>query len=300
MNKKIKIALFAMTVCFSQVLSAQTQMILPNYISHEDPKDQMFIDSETLGMEVVQNSYENLTVRYFNKSSKTYLFSTQYNYETKENTILVEKNIEKTDGLNYIKSYKLNDRPYKWYVDQWSTGSYGNVNCVPTSIEMAARWVDPNTKIKTEKLRNTYEPGGGGFYEEDLYDALKENSFKFAINYTATKENMMEEINSGNLILVAFDTMKVPQKSKTDLFYQGSSEFGHCMVIYGYVELEDGRIFFLTMDPNSMGQVNNWIPKGLKRPYTSTSLIEGISNFWGLFYTIEPEFKVPETETSQN
>lgn len=297
MNKKFKIILFTMTLCFSQLLQASTQMILPNYTSQVEAKDQILVDSDTLGMVVIQDSYDSLNVRYFNKLTKVYLFSTQYNYETKENTILIEKNIENTDGLNYIKSYKLNDRPYSWYVDQGSTGSYGDINCVPASVEMAAKWVDESSTLKTQQLRKEYQPYGGGFYESDLYDALSENHFKFSINYKITAESMIEELNEGNLIIAAFDTMKVPQKILTDLFYQGSSDFGHCIVVYGYVELEDGRVFFLTMDPNSLGKTRNSQPKGIKRPFTGTTFIDSVDNFWGVFYGISPEFAAQDAES---
>lgn len=296
MNKKFKITLFAMTLCFSQLLQASTQMILPNYTSQAEAKDQMFIDTETLGMEVVQDSYDTLTVRYFNKGTKKYTFSTQYNYKTQENTILVEKNIANTTGDKFIKSYRLNDRPYDWYVDQGKTGQYSSKNCLPSTVEMAAKWIDPASTIKAEKLRDTYHPDGVGFYESDLVDVLSDNNFDFLRHYFVSKQTLINELNKGNLIITCLKTEGIPQKDQTDLYYQGS-DVGHALVIYGYVELENGEVFFLNMDPN--GKTENSKEKGVKRPFSEETLLQSINSFTNMIYSISPEFVKEEVNTEE-
>lgn len=298
MNNKFKISVFAITICFSQILQANTQMILPNYTSQIEPKDQILVDSETLGMEVIQDNYDDLTVRYFNKGTKKYIFSTKYNYKTQENIFLVEKNIANTTGDKYIKSYRLNDRPYDWYVDQGQTGKFSDKNCLPSTIEMAAKWIDQSSTIKAEKLRDEYHPDGEGFYESDLTEVLSDKKFDFTRFYNVSKQNLMKELDKGNLIITCLKTEGIPQKEKTDLFYQGS-DVGHALVIYGYVELENGETFFLNMDPLGFGLTQNSKPIGVKRPFAEETLIKNINDFTKIVYSIKPEFIKAENKDEE-
>ncbi|MDR1002644.1 MAG: C39 family peptidase [Oscillospiraceae bacterium] len=143
----------------------------------------------------------------------------------------------KADGEQY-KSVK-NTRDYDWYLSQFDTGEYAAVNCMPTMTAMAILWHTQNADVTPQKLRDMITDDSfktTGWYIWQVMSSLEKYKIKHEYR-DATFENMMKDLDSGNILLITMSEAK-------------PNDSGHCQIIYGYEKVGDS-IVFLVNDPGS-------------------------------------------------
>lgn len=189
-----------------------------------------------------------------------------------------------------ITKYVTNDREYEWYVDQRTTGDYWEVNCGPTSIEMAGRWSNERFTYTAEDARASYRPTGGWWYDSDIQGALAQFSIPNASSTIETSDDMTVLLDDGKILLVNPDMSRITyQKSSTvhvGRYYQNVT--GHYIIVKGYI-IADQKTYFEVYDPWSVGVTyDNGVLKGKNRYYSATSLTESLLSWWPTVYAISP------------
>ncbi len=127
-----------------------------------------------------------------------------------------------------------NGRKYDWYWNQYDTGAFSAVNCMPTITCMAMKWLDRDTERTPEELRGLYPELEAGWWLENVEGALD----RYGVRYQRREvslENLLADLQAGKILLV--------QMSEAD-----PSQEGHCMVVYGYRRFGESLEFF-TYDP---------------------------------------------------
>lgn len=181
-----------------------------------------------------------------------------------------------------------NDRDYDWYVNQYRTGEFSYINCGPTSIEMAMKWLNKDSKVRTEEIRNKFIPNGDGTFSDKLVeiltsyniknkemdnwlnrprnrkfrDGITEEDKKKAIKIYSSdfyftldeqnkmKENIKQEVKNGNLVLVGLYTscLKVNTNLEQRTGRYYYGDFSHWYVIKGYKVVDD-KLYYEVYDP---------------------------------------------------
>lgn len=185
-----------------------------------------------------------------------------------------------------------NDRDYDWYIDQYSTGLYGNVNCVPTSVTMALKWVNKDYSGTVEELRNEYVNRydlQSGWINNYALRALRENGAEcFLTEYNLTEEKLKNYIKEGNIVLTNLNTGAITynpnSEERVGHRFDGASD--HMLIVKGY-KVVDGKLYFELYDPSSAGQkYNDGTYIGVNRYYLGSELIEGINFLNGGFIVV--------------
>lgn len=197
-----------------------------------------------------------------------------------------------TWGLgSVVNKYVSNDQDYEWYVDQYTTGTYWEVNCGPTSVEMAGRWSNPNFAYTAEDARASYRPTGGWWYDADIQGALNQFEIPNTSSTITSSDDLISLLDNGSILLVNPDMSKVTyQKSDAShvgRYYQGVT--GHYIIVKGYITVDDNRTYFEVYDPWSVEVTySNGVLKGKNRYYTATSLTDSLLYWFAKVYAISP------------
>jgi hypothetical protein len=187
-------------------------------------------------------------------------------------------------GMN-LKYAHCNNVNYDWYSDQMNTGIYSAVNCGPTSVSMALKWVDPDFDKTPEDARNTYRTGGGWWYTDDIINYLNlysANNFTIDITHI---DSVQRQLDDGHIAILCLDIYYVRFQSNpswhVDKFYFTSNTgSGHFIVIKGY-KVVDHITYYEVYDPASMGaSYSDHTLKGKDRYYRSEDLNSAVLNWW--------------------
>lgn len=190
-------------------------------------------------------------------------------------------------GTN-ITTYLSNDHDYEWYVDQHETGTYWDVNCGPTSIEMAGRFSREDFPYTAIDARAAYRPDGGWWYDSDISSALTHFEIPHTSSQIGSSADLITLLNTGGVILVNPDmswiNMETDENHHTGLFYTPGT--GHYLIVKGYV-IVDGFTYFEVYDPWSVTlSYSNGNLKGKNRYYDEDSFLDSLLNWWTTVYTI--------------
>ena len=182
----------------------------------------------------------------------------------------------RTLGLgSNLKVYYGNNREYPWYISQENTGVYSNINCGPATATMAIKWANKDFNNTVIGARNTFKSTGGWWFNEDIVNYLELHNIQNNYISIKDKEDVIEEINKGKIIILCIDTSYIQKndnsKEKTGKHY--SYNGGHFIIAKGYVLVED-KVYFEIYDP--MGPLN----KGKDRYYLAEDLMQAIANWW--------------------
>jgi len=205
---------------------------------------------------------------------------------TKEITI-PKSTPERLYGLGIkINSAHSNNDSYNWYYDQMSTGTYSSVNCGPTSVTMAIKWVKEDFTKTPLDARSTYRSTGGWWYTSDITNYLNMYSITNYIVSINHIDSIQSQINSGNIIILCLDMYYIRDQEKDkwhiDKFYSTNNQkgWGHFIVVKGY-KIVDKTVFYEVYDPNSYGRkYTDGSIKGKDRYYRSTDLNDAVLNWW--------------------
>ncbi len=187
-------------------------------------------------------------------------------------------------GVN-LKYAHCNNVNYDWYLDQMNTGIYSYVNCGPTSVTMALKWVDSDFDKTGEDARNTYRSSGGWWYTDDIINYLNRYSANnFTINITHI-DSVKSQIDIGNIAILCLDMYYIRFQSipswHIDKFYPTSNKgWGHFIIIKGY-KVVDHITYYEVYDPFSMGdRYSDHTLKGMDRYYRSEDLNRAVLYWW--------------------
>ncbi len=200
--------------------------------------------------------------------------------------VLPKLTLERLYGLGTnMEAKHCNDVNYNWYLDQMNSGTYASINCGPTSVTMAIKWVNKSFNKTPEDARNTYRSTGGWWYTTDIINYLNIYSINNFTIDLGQVDSLQNQINSGNIVILCLDMYYIRNQEKdkwhVDKFYSASNKgWGHFIVIKGYKKV-DNEVYYQTYDPYSMGvKYNNDTLKGLDRYYRSEDLDSAVVNWW--------------------
>ncbi|MFA5044535.1 MAG: C39 family peptidase [Paludibacter sp.] len=202
------------------------------------------------------------------------------------NITLPKTTVERLYGLGIKVDYsQSNNDNYNWYYDQMDTGPYSSVNCGPTTVTMAIKWVQEDFTKTTLDARNTYRPSGGWWYTNDITNYLNMYSVPNYIIPVKQIDSLQSQINSGNIIILCLDMYYIRNQGKDkwhiDKFYTASTiGWGHFIVVKGY-KIVDKTVYYEVYDPYSFGKkYSNGLIKGKDRYYRSVDLNSAVLKWW--------------------
>jgi hypothetical protein len=187
-------------------------------------------------------------------------------------------------GVNLI-SETSNNTDYDWYIDQGSTGTYSSINCGPTSVTMAIKWVDKSFTGTPVDARNTFRPEGGWWYTNDIVNYLNKYSVHNKTIGFGDGLAVKNQIDLGNIAILCLDMYYISNGEKStwhvDKFYNAISVgWGHFIVVKGY-KVVDNEIFYEMYDPYSLGiKYGDGSMKGKDRYYRNVDLRNAVTEWW--------------------
>ncbi len=180
---------------------------------------------------------------------------------------------------NVVK-VRRNDRPYTWYIDQKNTGTHSSNNCGPSCATMAVKWARRSHTKGAEYARSMFRPEGGWWYMSDITGFLHSENVRYRYVKLTGSDMLVSELDQGNIIIVCLDmnllSYTADVSKRVDKFYTTTPDWGHFLVVYGYVKT-DNRIFFEVCDPYSWGELySDGTPKGYGRYYRGDELSRSV------------------------
>lgn len=229
---------------------------------------------------------ESNTIKYSNKDE----IQEEKSKITKEN----KKDFNLKWGLGKTENESIsNDKNYSWYIEQNTTGEFGNINCVPASVVMALKWINKDFSKSTEDLKKEYIKRFylyEGWNSQYALRALRENGAKAYIeNKNISKENLKNHIKNGSIVIASVDMQYISKNSNKEerigRIY-GSGKSYHALIIKGY-KVVDGNLYFESYDPDSNKErYSDGSYKGKDRYYLGDELINSILKRNGDFIII--------------
>ncbi|MGD2033469.1 MAG: hypothetical protein PVF73_00320 [Bacteroidales bacterium] len=197
-------------------------------------------------------------------------------------------------GLGRELEYELsNNTAYEWYMDQMNTGPFSGINCGPTVVTMAIKWVDQAFDETPEDARNTYRPEGGWWYTSDIINYLNlydVNNYTIGIPHC---DSLAAELEDGNIFILCLDmyylSLSLADEWHVDKFYAANTvDWGHFILIKGYKRVDD-KILYETYDPYSFGDCYaDQTLKGRDRYYRSEELDVATNIWWDYAIVVSP------------
>jgi hypothetical protein len=194
-----------------------------------------------------------------------------------------------------LNLYYSLERPYSWYVNQFTTDPFGSVNCGPTSVEMAGLWTHPEFAHTAEEARTLYRSEGGWWYDSDISGALTTFGIDYEVSYLANRNDLIANLESGRIILINNNMSLIPynstSESRLNRFYTGVT--GHYLLVIGYIVTDTGTYFEMYDPYNGSQTYLNGTPKGQNRYYEYGVLVESIVQWYSKIYAISAETSIP-------
>lgn len=222
-----------------------------------------------------QDRVATITFRYGANSSETVQISQEGKYRA---ACYDEWGLHGT-----IQGVHRNSRPYNWYIDQSKTGPLSDNNCGPSCVTMVAKWYRALYPNDAEYARSKYRSSGGWWYMSDIQGFLGSQQIPFRFVSITGTDQLKKEIDAGNILIVCLDMHPITYNSnateRVDKFYTTNPEWGHFLVVYGYVDTSEG-IYFEVCDPNSYSKAYlDGTLKGDGRFYRGNELYRSVSTW---------------------
>lgn len=184
-------------------------------------------------------------------------------------------------GLNgTVQQVKRNDRPYNWYIDQSTTGTHSSNNCGPSCVTMAAKWADRTYSLSAAYARTQFRPNGGWWYMNDITGFLELEHVTYRTLTPSGPGSFVSELDQGNIVIICLDMNLLSYSSedacRVDRFYTTTPEWGHFLVVYGYVQT-DQKLYLEVCDPNSYARAySDGTLKGYGRYYQADEVYHSV------------------------
>lgn len=217
----------------------------------------------------------------------TYVVTNSSGYSKRWTATAINNNYTYSWGLGYFLQQSFtNDRSYSWYVNQANTGPYSNINCEPSCVTMAAKWVDSTFSRTAQQARDYYPQSTGEWNMPTMQNYLSvfniaSKNLILGNSEAAMRDSIKEQLDNGNIVILQIQigsirtytgTIKNP---RCDLYY-ATSGGGHAIVAYGYKKV-DNEFYFQIMDPWGFTYTYpDGSCKGIGRYYRSEDIYGGI------------------------
>lgn len=230
-----------------------------------------------------QDRVATLTFRYGANSSETVQISQEGKYRA---ACYDEWGLHGT-----IQGVKRNTRPYNWYIDQGKTGPFSSNNCGPSCVTMVGKWYNSFYPNDTEFARSKYRSSGGWWYMSDIRGFLDSQQIPYRYVTISGTDQLKKEIDAGNILLVCLDMHPLTYNSqateRVDKFYTTSPEWGHFIVLFGYIDTSEG-LYFEACDPYSFSRTYlDGTLKGDGRFYRGDEIYRSASTWSSSIFIIE-------------
>ncbi len=230
-----------------------------------------------------QDRVATLTFRYGANSSETVQISQEGKYRA---ACYEEWGLHGT-----IQGVKRNTRPYNWYIDQGKTGPFSSNNCGPSCVTMVGKWYNSFYPNDTEFARSKYRSSGGWWYMSDIRGFLDSQQIPYRYVTISGTDQLKKEIDAGNILLVCLDMHPLTYNSqateRVDKFYTTSPEWGHFIVLFGYIDTSEG-LYFEACDPYSFSRTYlDGTLKGDGRFYRGDEIYRSASTWSSSIFIIE-------------
>lgn len=290
--------------------SAQIRITFPESVTSADNIITNFIISQDASLqidEIPQKSGES-RINYEKPFSFQVISENEKNIQT-WHVQSFNNNTAAGWGLGgFVSNHRSNDRSYDWYIDQGDTGPFSGVNCAPTSIIMACRWIDEDFSYTVEDARSMYNPNGGGWYTSDIDNCLTDfniphDVIELAESYEETAALIRNQLDNGNLLLLCIDIHYLQHCSDpewhVDRYYQTIQlGNGHCIIIKGYI-IVDGKLYFEIYDPIGYNyKYSDGQFKGKDRYYRGKDIFTATFGWWNYAFTISSSGETGKSEAA--
>ncbi len=178
-----------------------------------------------------------------------------------------------------------NDVSNEWYLDQEFSGRYSSVNCGPTSVTMAIKWIDSLFTGTPEDARNMYRPTGGWWYTDDVIAYLNHHSIHNHVISLSDMKALTAELDKKNIAIICLDMYLLRDEENArwhiDKFYPAATpDWGHFIVAKGY-KIVDGNLFIEVYDPYGYSKsYTDGSPKGKNRYYRGSEIDASTTKWW--------------------
>jgi len=202
-------------------------------------------------------------------------------------TPISSENLEKWGLGEKETRYVCNDRDYEWYIDQYGTGTYWQMNCGPACCVMAAEWYDENFSGTVEGAREEFVLEGKGWSSKEMGSYLKQNGIPFSFE-EASISSFKKELNKGNILILLLDMEYISTdfSSEQRVNKYGINSSSHYIIVKGY-RVVDGTTYFEVYDPNSRNRVfPDGSPKGKDRYFLADEVITAVKSVWNYYIAI--------------
>ena len=192
-------------------------------------------------------------------------------------------------GLGKVVSEECsNNVNYNWYIDQTTTGKYASINCGPSCVTMAIKWVDPAFSKEAVDAREAYGSEGGGWPISYITNYLNDNGISHttltAIN--ANAKTLKNQLKSGNITILALDAYYIrkhegdPELRIYKYYTTYSSPVPHYIIAKGY-KVVDNILWFEIYDPAGFYErYKDGTPRGRDRYYRSDDIINAMEKLY--------------------
>ncbi len=178
-----------------------------------------------------------------------------------------------------------NDAKNEWYLDQANTGPHSALNCGPTSVTMAIKWVDSLFSGTPADARQMFRSAGGWWYTGDIIGYLNHYSVNNYVIALSGMNDLVMELDKGNIAILCLDMYYLRYEIKgrwhVDKFYRtDGSGWGHFLVVKGY-KMVDGKLLLEAYDPYCFGKTySDGSPKGKNRYYRGEDIDISTGIWW--------------------
>lgn len=190
--------------------------------------------------------------------------------------IFLDRLMASYDGRTRVTAPRIeviNDRDYDYYIDQYTTGEFGPVNCMPTTLVMALRWQSRDFPLTVEQIRSQFPDTTGGWYQWQVMAILDKYHATYS-EKSVSLDNFIADLDRGRAIFC--------QIHEHDLAYSG-----HVLLIYGYIRQGD-NLWFVAQDASG-NTLNKY-----GEPWGKARVLEGnyvefiTSRFTGTYLSLAP------------
>ena len=160
---------------------------------------------------------------------------------------------------NFVKQSISNDRPYKWYYNQAGTGKYATINCAPTCATMAMKWADSSYTGTVQDARDYFPQNTGLWGMGTIATFLTDHgchykSVNLGGNAEKTRNILKAQLDGGHILIIIYAMASIRSyvgtapDPRVDRYYPEGDGFNHCLVIFGYKQVDD-EFYFQVNDP---------------------------------------------------
>lgn len=185
-------------------------------------------------------------------------------------------------GLGKTETESIsNDKSYDWYINQYDTGKYSNVNSGPAAIAMAIKWTASSSNTSTADIRDTYKNGGAAWSISAISSYLKNSNIKYNSCDNVSEDSLKKEIKNGNILIVNLNPQYINYNSSSDSkigrfhVVEGNT---YTVVIKGY-KVIDSKTYFEIYDSFNSNQNNSDAsPKGKNNYYPAIEVLNSLTS----------------------